>query len=487
MIVSSYGALTSLAPPQSGLATVSASAWYDGYRRTYKRIWETQPEVRTVVEFFARNVAQLGIHVFRLAGADDRQRLRDHGLALALQRPNPQTTRYRLLETTVRDLLRYANAYWLKVRVPGRLGLVRLPGDEVSVTGGLLPTGYDWTPGGRSTKQHFEPLEIVHFRDDDLIGFPPIETLRRVLAELAASGQYREQFWKGAARTELFIERPKDAPKQWDREGFRTQLQEFATGGKAGRIPVLEDGMTAKQVSFNARDSQYLEFRKLSREVVAAAYHVPPPLVGILDHATFSNIREQHKQLYQDCLGPTLQALKEDIELQLLPEFGDAEGVYVEFNIHAKLTGSFEEQASQLQSAIGRPYMTVNEGRARLNLPRDPAPESDRIAEAAPGQALTPPRERAAAEARPVFARFFGRQSARLGKVDAEERAAAFDAKRWNRELAADLAPVLGPAADVVARDINRQTLAQLEAGDDPWTDARLDAVVAWLQEEGRL
>src|SRR5690554_6984432 len=52
------------------------------------------------------------------------------------------------------------------------------------------------------------------------------------------------------------------------------------------------------------RSSDLIEARKLTREEVAAAYYIPPPLVGILDHATFSNIREQHKQLYQDTLGP---------------------------------------------------------------------------------------------------------------------------------------------------------------------------------------
>ena len=67
--------------------------------------------------------------------------------------------------------------------------------------------------------------------------------------------------------------------------------------------PVLEDGMTLKPMGFNAKESE-LGARKLSREEVAAEYHVPLPMVGILDHATFSNIREQHKQLSQNCLGP---------------------------------------------------------------------------------------------------------------------------------------------------------------------------------------
>jgi hypothetical protein len=50
---------------------------------------------------------------------------------------------------------------------------------------------------------------------------------------------------------------------------------------------VLEDGMTFKQVSWSPKESEYTAARKLSRTECAAAYHIPPPFVGDLEHATF--------------------------------------------------------------------------------------------------------------------------------------------------------------------------------------------------------
>src|SRR5262245_47773974 len=134
-------------------------------------------------------------------------------------------------------------------------------------------------------------------------------------------------------------------------------------------VPILPRGMSLKTISHTARDSEYLSARKLTREECAAAYHIPLPMVGILEHATFSNIKEQHKQLYADCLGPWLEMIQLELEAQLLPEAGNERNVYLEFNIADKLKGSFEEQSTALQVAIGRPFMTANEGRARLNLP----------------------------------------------------------------------------------------------------------------------
>jgi HK97 family phage portal protein len=138
--------------------------------------------------------------------------------------------------------------------------------------------------------------------------------------------------------------------------------------------------MTYKATSFSAKDSEYTVGGKLRREVVAAAYHIPQPMVGILEHATFSNVKEQHKHLYQDTLGPWLEMLQQEIEGQLLIECDDQTDVYVEFNIAAKLAGTPEERAQSLQLSIGRPWRTVNEGRALENLPRIDDPALDTVA-----------------------------------------------------------------------------------------------------------
>jgi len=374
-IVSSYGALSST---YGGTMSYGAGGGslnlYGASMQTYAAIYRTQPNVRTVIEFLARNVAQLGIHVFRRTSDTDRERLSGHELAGWLSHPNPGTTRYRLVESLMNDLGIYFNAYWLKVR-SDVLGLVRLPPEQMQVEGGLTPSAYIWTreDGKRMT---FAPSEIVHFGGYDpcnpLMGLSPLETLRRILAEENAAGEYRQQFWNNAGRMDAVIERPATAPK-WNptqAAAFVDQWQkQFAGGAASGKTAVLEDGMQLKPTSFSAKESQFMDARKLTREECARSFHVPLPMVGILDHATFSNIREQHKHLYQDCLGPWLVMIEQEIERQLLIECVDQRDVYVEFNIAEKLKGDFEEQANSLRTLTGRPIMTADESRARLNLP----------------------------------------------------------------------------------------------------------------------
>lgn len=380
--VVSGGRLAALEPAASSMSVWPSYAAVVSARQTltYGAIYRTQPAIRTVVDFLARNIAQLGLHTFERLADDDRRRLLDHPVARLLASPNPRTTTYRLIRALVSDKAVYDDAYWVKLRGNGGapVGLRRISPTRVE------PLGPDWTDAeryrihGSAGHLDLDADNLVHFRgfnpDDGRVGLSPIEALRQVLAEEYAAAQWREQMWSNGARVTGYLERPADAP-EWSsqaKERFRSQWQAQYTGGgpQAGGTPILEDGMRFVHAGINPKEAQYVESRKLTREEAAAAYHIAPPLVGILDHATFSNIREQHKALYQDTLGPWCAEIEQDIGLQLIPDLSGGTSIYVEFNIRAKLQGSFEEQAAQLQMAVGGPYMTRNEARGLSNLSR---------------------------------------------------------------------------------------------------------------------
>lgn len=504
-IVSTAGgslrAISSYAAPAlagSGSYSSSASWWTEADPATYAALYRTQPNVRKCVDFLARNIAQLGIHVYRRVSDTDRVRLTDHQLADWLNHPTPFITRYRTIESLVCDLGIYWNAYWLKVRLPDRIGLLRLPPEQMSVSGGLVPTSFFWTQAD-GTVMPMPPSEVVHFHGynvgNPLAGLSPLETLRRILMEDTAATSHRESFWRNAARIEGVVERPL-AAKAWapeQVESFRAQWRAKFTGEAAvGAVPVLQEGMTFKSIAFSPRQAEYTAVRKLTGEETASAYHIPLPMVGILDHATFANIREQHKQLYSDCLGPWLVMLAEDIERQVLSECRDTRDIYVEFNIAEKLTGSFEEQANSLQALVGRPIMTANEGRARLNLPSIDDPGADQLArplntttDAASASDAPPVAEDvrpAAVDIVPVLQATWARQARVLARTP---DAAAFNEDRWNRELADDLVPAYRAAGyDIVDAALRAAQLARVVNSDTRFLLLTLNRAAAFEQRK---
>jgi len=519
--VISAGAMVDVQPSWWPVHRYGSIRLYDEYVRDYAALYREQPNVRVCVDFLARNIAQLGLHVFRRVSDTDRIRLTDHPLARVLSRPLPpefKTTRYRLIESLVSDLGIYFNAYWLKVRRDeDSMGLLRIPPAYVEVSGGLVPTAYKITLGQKPIP--VPPEDIVHFRgynaESAITGLSPLETLRRILAEEHASGDYREHFWRNAARMGGMIERPQGAPEWSDaaRERFKAEFEALYSGGQnSGKTAILEEGMTWQNASFNSQESEYLGGRKLTREECARAYHIPLPMVGILDHATFSNIKEQHKQLYQDSLGPWLAMIEQDVDLQLLPEFADSTGVYCEFNIQEKLQGSFEEQTASLQSAVGRPWMTANEARARMNLPsmggdadslvtplnvlvggqanpRDAAPKAKGGALDTHQPAL---RERHEQQWTELLSRHYRRQEAAIvsrvpkggGRQDAggpgrktDIGGVWWDDERWDRELGADLLRL----NVLTAGEWSASFAERLD------TEVSEERMLAWLEEHSRI
>jgi HK97 family phage portal protein len=487
------------------------------YTADYGSIWKSQGAVRTVVDFLGRNIASLGLHQFRRVSDTDRERITDSGLIKLLNQPNPGTTRYRLLDALVRDLGIFDRAYWAKMAGKDRPYLLRLPPAMVTPVGDswLWPEAFEFR--GSKGKRVFKADEIVHFRgyspDGDLGGQPPIEALRRVLAEEYEAGRMRENTLRNGARVSGYLERPVGAP-QWSEQAatrftnsWRSQYN--GTGPQAGGTPVLEDGMKFVAASQTAEQLQYVEARKLTREEVAAAFFIPPTMVGVMDSATFSNIKEQHKHLYQDTLGPWLSMIVEELALQLIPDFPDALDTYLEFNMAEKMRGSFEEQAAQIQTSVGGPWMTRNEARALSNLPaieggdeliiplnvieggqaspNDSAPDTGELA--GPSRAVKAAALKALAKAEEpeeepdavtaVYVAFFKRQKETvLSAIGAG--GSWWDAARWDEELAADLFNVAAELSEVMGGDVAASF--GLDPGDYP-----VDDTLAFLQSFSEL
>lgn len=446
----------------------------------YEAIWRTQPQVRTVVGFIARNIAQLGVHTFRRLGDTDRERLTDHPLAQLLADPLPGMTPYRWIERLVADYKLYDNAYAIKLKLDGRLRALPVPPTLIWPYGGnwIQPDHYE-TPGGRQ----FGPDEVMHIHGYDpenlVQGSSPIEALRELLLESSEAAKNRAAMWKGGARITGVIQRPADAP-DWeakDRRRFTEMWRTFTEGGGAeGGTPLLEDGMVYLPVGFNPEQAQYIEARKLSREEVAAQYYIPPPLIGILDHATYSNIREQHKHLYQDTLGPDLVQFEQEFVTQLLPDMpGDNADVYCEFNIQAKMRGSFEEQAAAASTATGGPWMTRNEIRGRNNLPAIDGGDELIVPMNVTEGGLASPRDTApdpaggAPKAGSLPRRKSGRPTG-LGTADGEAEAFAKTLVKWTEQKAKSLLTAAGAKADEMPDLLalwaagHKDRLAQLQA-----------------------
>ncbi|MGJ4169970.1 phage portal protein [Corynebacterium macclintockiae] len=355
-------------------------------------LWRSQPYLRMVVSFRARNVAQIGLHALEHQPDGGRERVRTGPIGELLREPNPDQTWYELMFGLVstfdlydevllyiaddgeRLFIRHIPRDWLLQWIDAdaydiRGARVRFPGDDDN--GRIIPEQnliriHGWSP------------------EDERFGASPIEALRVILEEQIQAQIFRLQMWKRGGRVGSYVTRPKDAP-EWTpeaRERFKRNFQAAFTGeggSQAGGVPVFEDGMEWNKLSVTAREEEYVEASKLALTTVAGVYHVNPTMLGLLDNANYSNVKEFRKSLYGDTLGPLLKQISEKLNSRvvryvkdrpyLADQHGNIDNIYLEFNLREKLQGSFEEESNVLGSAVGGPWLTVNEARARQNLP----------------------------------------------------------------------------------------------------------------------
>lgn len=472
-----------------------------------EKVWTSQPYVRTVVTFLARNIAQLGVHAFHRVDDITRERLdREHPVAQMLRRPNASTTMYELIFGLVSDKALYDRAYWLIGRDSnGVPTLTRLPPARVIQHVASDPLGAVDTFRVQDAHGSFVDIaasRVLYFpgwNPTTAVGLPtsPLDAIKSVIAEQAAAFEFRKLSWEHGTQVGQTISRPTGVPwKEGARDRFMADVRsQFSNGGpRRGGVMLLEDGMTLSGEQFNAREAEWIDAAKLSLALVAAVYHVNPTMVGLLDNANYSNVREFRKMLYGDTLGPIIASIEDRVNTMLLPRFvDDGSELYVEFNIAEKLQGSFEEQAAAMQTSVGAPWMTRSEARARLNLP--PLADGDQLVvplnvltggQASPRDSAPPPKlaqvvslKARATEAQQrkiseVLSSFFDRQArsvlSRLG-AGADDW---WDEARWDSELADILHPLVVAMSTALGRTEAERLGFAADDFDEPRTIAYL-------------
>jgi HK97 family phage portal protein len=348
---------------------------YSGQFVSYLNIYRSQPAVRQVIAFIAENMAQVPINVYQRVAEEQRERVTDHPAAKALENPNPEYSQFEFMRDLVTDLEIFDVAFYRKQVVNGGWYITRLFPDSVEIIAedNLGPTVFRVrkTDGGFIDLPRSEVLYLHGY--GSARGMSAMEALKQIIAEDVAGSEYREGLYKNGMRNAGVIERPLEAP-DWSplaRDRFLSQLEDRHTGGaSSGRPLLLEEGMTWKSDQISMRSEEYVATRELTTRIVANTYRVSPAMLGITD-APYASITEYNRQLYRNTLAPRMTFIMQSLERQLLSpdERNAAQPLYFEFNLDAKLRGSFMEQAQIAALAVGEPWMTVNEWRAIMDLP----------------------------------------------------------------------------------------------------------------------
>jgi HK97 family phage portal protein len=368
----------------------SALLLIGGKVASFARIFMTQPWVAAAVMRMLTWSVRVPLKVYRKTG-DENSRVRvspdEHPLAAAVLTPWDRGDMAGLVQAFLGPLLVHGNSV-VEVQ-SGRTDKIRFLAHDWRFTRPMMPfrdsiDGFTFDIDQPKYMRDVSVDDVLHvawWSPIGPIGCSPLQQLGITLRIEDAAQRWQQSIFMNGARPPSAITASDEflGLDRVERQQIMGQLRQditqiYANPENAGRPALLPPGLDWKEVGHTAVEAELISQRKITREEIAAVYQIPPPMLGQLDKATFSNINTQYSMVYTDCLGPLLVLVEQAINAQVVRDRLQEDDIYCEFDFAGVLRGDRLAEINSLREAIGTALMTPNEGRDVLNYPQSPNP-----------------------------------------------------------------------------------------------------------------
>lgn len=231
--------------------------------------------------------------------------------------------------------------------------------------------------------------ELVSFDQEDVVpfrlfhphklerGFSRMEAIRSTIFAEDSLRNSQNSMLKNGGRPGIVLETPNRLYKA-GRDRLKLAFDQ-SHGGSAntGSTLVLEDGVTARELQVSAVDLEIIEARKMNREEIAAVFDIAPTLIGILEHATFSNVTEQMRGFYRDTMAPVIELIQSVMD-KYVGSYWARKNV-MRFAVDEVIRGDYEVRVEAAHKGIATGVMTPNEARDLIGLNRYEDPKADKL------------------------------------------------------------------------------------------------------------
>lgn len=360
----------------------------DGNTATHARLYKENPWLNAGVRTIAWGLSRSPLRVYELMADGQRKIARydlpssgpdgaavrlDKELNAPVNRIGPQ----RRVRATVTDYLLYGNALW-DISQPE--GTYHVPWSRIEVLEGDYVPILGYRIKGNKRDRYLAPEDVIHFNAADdpesVLGLSPIGSLKYTLALHDALQRHLVRFFENAARPSGNL-RLQPGANEKQIESITNAVRELYTSPEnAGKVIVTTGDF--QSITAGHDQSQIIELAKLSREEIAGGLRIPGPVLGFLEHAIKSNVKELREQYIRDVIGNWAPAMEDDIMAQRVRSDPTLRRVFVEFDLDVHLRPDLEALAAV--STQTENTVTTNERRRWFNLPDLPHEEANTVA-----------------------------------------------------------------------------------------------------------
>ena len=351
---------------------------YDADLQTYiEKGYQKNPVVFSIVNMIAKNVAKAKWCAYNSKG----EKINIPLLSQLMYKPNPLQKWSDLTEAATTHYLLEGNSF-----ITGEYGtginrnkynsMYMLPTSKLQVVSGNGRNISGFLMDNENTAQEIPASDVMWMRaanpdfnqeDNWLFGqspFRPALESIQIYNDAKASLLWFQQN-KGAQK--ILINKDNEiefSPEALDQ--LKNKLRKQAQGNNnTGNIPIIDANLDAIDVSSGLEALMLFEQLEQSAQDICNVLNFPSQLIGLKD-STYQNGKEARLALWENCVTPMLEELKNGLNAWLAPQFGDVWLDYDLQHIDAIQEGKLLRFQSIAQAAG---MVTINEARAMANMP----------------------------------------------------------------------------------------------------------------------
>lgn len=140
--------------------------------------------------------------------------------------------------------------------------------------------------------------------------------------------------------------------------------KQFQGSNNAGEVIITPKKLSWVNFGLNAADVSLIEQYNASIKDLCNIYNVPVQLLNNTDSASYNNMKEAKKALYQNAVIPELLKIKDELNRWLSPKYGNKLCIEFDFSVIPELQEETDKVVDQLLKAW---WITPNEKRAAMN------------------------------------------------------------------------------------------------------------------------
>lgn len=338
----------------------------------------------------AEGLAQVPCKVFKEDAKGSMVEARDHALFNVLARkPNDWQTSFELREQIGLHLAFTNNAFVFINRVGKQI--VELyafdPGSVTVEQSADFALTYKVNANGKS--RTVPASDIWHLRGPSWNGFQGNDAIKMAARTLGLAVHTEtfgtKVFENGARPGGILTTRSGGQPLTADQRKQIIELWESQHRGaqNAHKTVMLPYDLDFTVVSGSANEAQWIENRKFLIEEVCRFFRVLPIMVMQSGNTSYASVEQLFLAHLTHTLMPWYERFEQSAENALLTPEEISAGYCIKLNANALLRGSTAERAAYYQAMRSLGVMSINEVRAKEDLPRSNDPEADRLAPAA--------------------------------------------------------------------------------------------------------